>query len=667
MANFSKADRNLMVVAMKKLYGASPELCATETLKEWMNTAPIALVEYEGCLGNENAKARDRRMEDHQVYSGDISKLISALRKAFPQKSSMSKWELIFSCYNEIMSVQDVLTQAQTQLIFADEPAKQTEVPQSEELLNSQSSSKEETVEVPTETVQQAETPIVETKPETSPVSDTEVVEEVHTVNPGEETHEEPVQPKSDVSVPTGSVDAQPGQTYLNNSIKENNKTEETKMDAMESLMNAAAAANPNTEAAGVEAAAKPKKAGISDDVKNRVVNVLADTKTRRDEYTKAHQVTDVIATQRPAAMRMKATQGRSFKDAIYAKPEDLTKALNERLAKLVIKFSGDPDMTVQAFEAADDSVKYFAVKTDTDEHAIEKAKAIWEIAKRVQQNPQEMLVAYKPMDSQISYQVKGVMLEGKPYTMDELIVKLMDETNGGLYGEGSCDEAGNPVGDKPTIFKVQVVKSKKNTKGDTIAQNKQDVKTLGVKITSKREFINGGQRVQFLFEKTDDVAEASASFRAAINVNGEMVPANVVCYKCEKKDGQLVKIESRRSTDKDGNVKITYKTQPASWTLSVPVAKTVKEFGPEYKSGTDLQLDCSRWSVSIAQKNDKTKLVGNASLTQAAGFAAFAAILEGSVVLEGTIASSDAVKKLQAAANEAAAQAAADTAEALE
>lgn len=655
MANFSKADRNLMTVAMKKLYGANNDVCNTDVVKEWMTTAPVALVEYEGLLGNENAKAKDRRMEDHQVYSGDISKLIQALRKAFPQKSSMPKWELIFTCYNEIMSVQDVLTQAQTQLAFSDEPTIENEVPQTEELPNSQSSSKEETVSIPTETTQ------VEVSPVSNP---TNAEAEVHTAEPVEDAHEESAPTVEDVSVPTGSVGVQTEQTYLNNSIK-NNKTEETKMDAMENLMNAAQAANP---AGSVDApAAKPKKAGISEDVKNKVVNVLADTKTRRDEYTKSHQISDLVATQRPAALRMKATQGRSFKDALYAKPEELQTALNEKLAKLVVKFSGDPDMTVEAFEAATDDVKFFAVKTDTDENAIAKAKAIWDIAKRVQQNPQEMLPAYQPNSSQISYQVKGVMLEGKPYTMDELVVKLMDETVGGLYGEGSCDEMGNPVGDKPTIFKVQVVTSKKNAKGDTIAQNKTSTKSLSVKITSKREFINNGQRVQFLFEKIDDAAEAAAVFRAAIPVNGETVPANVVCIKCEKKDGKLVKIERSRTTDKEGNVKVNYKTQPASWTVSVPVSKVVKEFGPEYKSGTDLQLDCSRWSVSIAQKADKAHLVGNASLTQAAGFAAFAAILGGEITIEGTLASSDAVKKLTAAANEAAAATAAETSEGLE
>lgn len=651
MANFSKSDKNLMNVALKKLFGVSNEVLTTDVVREWMNTAPVALVEYEGLLGNENAKQRDRRMEDHQVYSGDISKLIKALRNAFPKRSSMSKWELVFTCYNEIMSVQDVLTQAQTQLAFSDEPTSSTEVPQTEELPNSQSSSTEESVITPTETVPE----------ETSPVSIPTIAEEVvHTVEPAEKAHEELAPNENgNVSEPTGSVD-QTEQTYLNNSIKEN-KTEEIKMDAMENLMNAAQAANP--EGSAEAPAAKPKKAGISEDVKNKVVSVLADTKVRRDEYTKTHQITGVVATMKPAALRMKQATGRSFKDSVYAKPEDLKAALDERLAKLVCKFSGDPDMTVDAFEAATDDVKYFAVKTDSDENAIAKAKAIWEIAKRVQQNPQEMLDAYKPKDAQISYPVKGAILEGKPYTMDELVVKLMDETVGGLYGEGSCDENGNPVGDKPTIFKVQVVTNKKAAKGDTIAQNKAATKALTVKITSKREFINGGDRVQFLFEKFDDQADAAASFRAAISVNGELVPANVVCIKCEKVNGQLKKIERKR-TEKDGEVKITYKTQPASWTISVPVSKVVKEFGPEYKSGADLQLDCNRWSVTIAQKAEKGQLVGTSSLTQAAGFAAFAAILGGEVTIEGTLASSDAVKKLTAAANDAAAATAAATAE---
>lgn len=662
MPNFSKSDRGAMEAAMRRLFKLDKQQLKTEAMQKWMNEAPVALVEYDGLLGNESAKQRDRRMEDHQVYNGDISKLAKNLRSvASREMESTPKWELIFFFYNEIMDVQRVITQAQEEIVFSETQANPVEVPQTEELPNSQSSSTED-----------APAPQTEVQPEPAdkvvPVMDnaTAVAEDTKVEKPvvetkadaiaHEATHEKSITQEDTTPVPTGSVEAHTEQPYLNNNIS---KMEENKMDAVQNLMNAAQApAAPAKE--GV--ATKPQKVSVSKEDKEKVVSVLADTRAQRDEYTRGHQITGIISGSKPAALRALATTGTSFKKDDYADETKLQQKLTEKINGLLCKFTGKNNMTIEVFETLSDEEKFAQVKTDKDENAITKARAIYEIAKSVKQNPKQELPAHIPGASDVSYAVKGVVLEGQPFTMEELIVKILDNTTGGLYGVDSCDENGKAKKDA-TTFKVAVVTTSTKSNADSLANNKKPQRKLAIKIAHKKEFISGGDRVQYIFDQISSDGDSHASFRASIVINGKSEPANVTCYKVNENGERII------SSDKmvKGERVVTYKTTPAFWSVSVPVSTVIREMGAQYKGAADAALDYSRWGLQMkAQKAAAGELVGAESVLGMVGFNAFAALLAGDVVLSDNIEGSEAVKALKAASNAAAAKEAAETEDAL-
>lgn len=664
MPNFSKHDKGAMEAAMRKLFKVDKQYLQTEAMRKWMNDAPVALVEYDGQLPGESAKQRDRRMEDHQVYQGDIGRLTKTLRNLPSAESTMTKWELVFFYYNEIMDVQSVITQAQEEVVFNDDKTNPVEVPHTEELPNSQSSSTEDT-----STAVVDSTPI-QTQEDVAPIMEEPTVIEEPVVSTSQDaqpsvdviaheaTHEESIKTETTEPVPTGSVEVHSEQPYLNNSIKENN-TEEIKMDQLNDLMNAAVApAAP----ANAETVTKPTKAAkISREDQDRVIRVLADSRVRRDEYVKGHQVTKVISKQKPAALRALQTTGTTFKADDYKDEAKMTQKLNERINSILCKFTGKPNMTIEVFETLSDDQKFAQVKTDVDQDAIAKARAIYELAKQVKANPQMSIDAVITSAADASYAVKGVVLEGTPFTMEELIIKILDNTTGGLYGVDQCDANGAPI-ENATTFKVAVVTTNAKAAADTISNNKKQQKKLAVKIAHKKEFIKGGERVQYIFDQIDNTGKQnSASFKAAISINGVIVPAGVSCYKV---DDEGKRIQSSTRTVKGQEV-VTYKTVQANWNVSVPVAAVVNEMGAEYKGGADAALDFSRWGLQMrTEKAAANVLTGGESVASMAGFGVFASLLAGDIALTESVAGSEAVKALKAASDAAAAKTAAETAD---
>lgn len=665
MANFSKADHSAAKAALKKRFGFSKEVCETKTITDMINDAPITVVEYDGFLPRESSKQRDRRMEVHSVYSGDISQLVGVLRNSYNEEEgkTLAKWELILTRYFEIMDVQKVLTRARTEAAFGDDQATD-EVLHTEELPTNQSSSMEDVEEHHEES-----TPITEVAPMVPVEEDNTPTAEDSEASRIEAAREEPIKEEASTSEPIGLVNADPAQSL---SINKSNNTEELKM---EEFMKAAQAANPETsnpgDVAKTTAAAKPAKTAISDEVKQQVVDALADSRVQRDEYAKAHQVEGVIAPQKPNALRVKSNTGKTLKPDVYAKPEEAAKSIKEKVQSLAAKLSGRSNITIEQFETLSDEDKFFAVKADTDKDAVMKAKQIWELGKKAMATPEAEFEAYIPAADQISYPIKGVRLNGKALTMDELVVEMLNVTNGALYGVDSCDAEGKAVGEHPTTFKLQVVTNSKNAASNTISATKQATKSLAVRIANKKQFVNGGARVNYLFTETN--GEAQASFKAAIrDTAGNVKPATVICYKCkEDENGNLQKLLHEKQPTKPAKgqteIAVRYQTQPASWNVSIPVDKVVKEFAGEYKISEDVAQDAARWGIALTIKGEKGQIIGASSVVATVGFAAFAALLTGDVTLTAKQASSDTVKKLRAVADKAAEQAAAETAEGLE
>ena len=116
MTNYSKADRGAMQAAMLRTFNIRKEYLKAPAIVEWMHSAPVALVEYEGYLPNEKPKHRDRRMEIHSVYHGNIKGLVDHLRNLDKSPEARSSWrEILFTYYKGISDVQEVIARAKTQ------------------------------------------------------------------------------------------------------------------------------------------------------------------------------------------------------------------------------------------------------------------------------------------------------------------------------------------------------------------------------------------------------------------------------------------------------------------------------------------------------------------------------------------------------------------------
>ena len=649
MANYSKADRGAMKAAMLRTFNIRKEYLKAPAIVEWMQSAPVALVEYEGYLPNEKPKHRDRRMELHSVYHGNIKGLVDHLRNLdkSPEARSLSKWEIIFTYYKGISDVQEVIARAKTQTVFGNNETNRKEVPQSkEELPISQSSSNEDIQK------SKSEEPVLQEKP-----TETEVT-----------SHEKSsVEEENHVEMPTGSVVTSTESSLYNNTIKENKIMEVNNMSGVNELLAAANAANSDAGREQVAPVASNVKSGnkASAEAKEKVTSILAETKAQANEYVKNNTVSALIAPQKPNALRVKSNMGKAFNDNVLNNEEELNKKLSEKISKFITAVSGRQGITLEQFEALSDAERYAnVVVTETNTNGAKKAAAIYNLYKQIKANPSAEYAAYIPGPDKVSYATKGYMIGSKVFTVDEFIVELLDNTMGGIYGEGSIDANGNAIGDKPVAFKIASVQTSERDTQAGIAAKKAPRK-LVVRPQNKKEFINGGAHVVFLMTQESEDETGRASFKAAIDVDGAIMPATVSVYALDNEGNKIIRSEKK---DKDGKQVITYRTKVASCSLSVPVTKIIRTIGTEFLVGEkmDADIDGRRWNVTLG--SGKKGAISNVdSVKDAAGIDVFAFLFQGDIAVTDTIAKSNIYNKLKAASDAQIAQEAQESSEALE
>ena len=649
MANYSKADKGAMKAAMLRTFNIRKEYLKAPAIVEWMQSAPVALVEYEGYLPNEKPKHRDRRMELHSVYHGNIKGLVDHLRNLdkSPEARSLSKWEIIFTYYKGISDVQEVIARAKTQTVFGNNETNRKEVPQSkEELPISQSSSNEDIQK------SKSEEPVLQEKP-----TETEVT-----------SHEKSsVEEENHVEMPTGSVVTSTESSLYNNTIKENKIMEVNNMSGVNELLAAANAANADAGREQVVPVASNVKSGnkASAEAKEKVTSILAETKAQANEYVKNNTVSALIAPQKPNALRVKSNMGKAFNDNVLNNEEELNKKLSEKISKFITAVSGKQGITLEQFEALSDAERYAnVVVTETNTNGAKKAAAIYNLYKQIKANPSAEYAAYIPGPDKVSYATKGYMIGSKVFTVDEFIVELLDNTMGGIYGEGSIDANGNAIGDKPVAFKIASVQTSERDTQAGIAAKKAPRK-LVVRPQNKKEFINGGAHVVFLMTQESEDETGRASFKAAIDVDGAIMPATVSVYALDNEGNKIIRSEKK---DKDGKQVITYRTKVASCSLSVPVTKIIRTIGTEFLVGEkmDADIDGRRWNVTLG--SGKKGAISNVdSVRDAAGIDVFAFLFQGDIAVTDTIAKSNIYNKLKAASDAQIAQEAQESSEALE
>lgn len=657
MTNYSKADRGAMAAAMLRTFNVRKEYLKAPAIVEWMQSAPIALVEYEGFLPNEKPKHRDRRMEIHSVYHGNIKGLVDHLRNLdrSPETRSLSKWEIIFTYYKGISDVQEVIARAKTQTVFGNNETNREEVPQSKEELPISQSSSNEDIQEP-----KSEEPILQVVEEQLVLQEKPVETEVV-------SHEKSnVEEENHVEMSTGSA-VTSTESSLYNSTIENKNMEVHNMSGVNELLAAANAANLDAGKEQVAPVASNVKSGnkASAEAKEKVTSILAETKAQANEYVKNNTVSAIIAPQKPNALRVKSNMGKAFNDNVLADEEELNKKLAEKISKFITAVSGKQGITLEQFEGLTDAERYAnVVVTETNTNGAKKAAAIYNLYKQIKANPGAEYAAYIPGADKVSYATKGYMIGNKVLTVDEFIVELLDNTMGGVYGEGSIDANGNAVGDKPVTFKIASVQtSEKDTQAGIAA--KKAPRKLVVRPQNKKEFINGGAHIVFLMTQESEDETGRASFKAAIDVDGAMMPATVSVYALDNEGNKIIRSEKK---DKDGKQVITYRTKVASCAVSVPVTKIIRTIGTEFLIGEkmDADIDGRRWNVTLGGGN-KGAISNVTSIKDAAGIDVFAFLFQGDIAVTDTLAKSNIYNKLKAASDAQIAQEAQESSEALE
>lgn len=663
MADYSMNDMTVMKSAFAKVFNVDKSICEDKDIIKWMADAPVVIVEYDGRFRKESSKDRDIRMELIEVYDGIISDLVNYCRRVFKEYRQYTKWEMLFKVANEISSVDKLIERAQTGVVFADDATTKEEPQHVEESLSSQSSSVEKVVETSIEAKTESSVTITDNLEEVTSKDEVKVSikeKEVRVDTSGEimDVHnDKAVESSKDAETvvkPTGNADdvKKHSLSNTNNNIK---SMEETNMenDAMKQMMEAAQkAASDPTQA---QVAPGKSNAGSADKAKDKeniaaVAQILGEEKNVRNNWTRNNVVTDVVSTQKPAALRTLSNEGTPTTEA---EQDKALEKVNENIAKFVAGVSGRKGCTVEQFAGLTDDEKYANVYGSTAEIRtanVIKAKAMYELLMQIKQNPMAPIKAFIPSADKVSYATKGYAINGRPLPVEEFIVELLDNGMGIIYGEGSMSAEGTDIGDKPVTFKVGIAKVTEKNQSTGIAATATVKKVPTIRPKNKKEFIRNGQNVIFLFDKLaeGENAQGTASFKAAIQGADGVTNAVVPVYALDENGNRIAKEK------KTADAETTYKTKMVSINCSVPVTKVVKEIGEQFKDGdVDTAVTAARWNINLTVAKQSGNFGNVAEMSQAPGMDVFALIYGGGASLSSTLKKSDTIAKLQAAANE--------------
>lgn len=703
MSDFSTFQLKAMKAAFVNLFNVSAEIAETQAVVDWMTNAPVGIVEYDSPLQNETKADQDARMEMNDVYNSNYAKIVAYLKKQYPERKSLTKWELLFAVYNDIMSAQEAISQATTELAFSDnnagsqepvveepvqsdltdskpvgvgpavsepEPVIQPEVVESvnEEVVHEVENSV--TVEPPTPVVQ--ENTSVETYTDIQPVVNSLVENGLN-----ESVVETPAEPDS-LSVEkqesqnvsetglSGNVEEQTVAPLSNTSSNQSYNKEENEMadtnseSAVEALLREAQGSNvvppsPAEEQKAPSSNVSTSKADLKA-AQEAVLGLMGSQVEQKTAWTREHTFSAVIAPQRAAALRVKAQDGYITKETDSDK---ITKAVDGKITNFIQLVSGVKGLTVEKFEQMTADQRYANVvdgKTKVNEVEItnrEKVTAMYELLKAVKQNPTAPIPAYIPQNPSVP--IKGYRIGSENYPNGEFMALLADVSNGAVYGEGSITPEGVEK-EKAVSVRLSIASKTEKAPAKTITTQTVTKKVPVARIKNKKEFLTDPNHIIYLFTKEDATEDGRASFRAAIGVNGVLTAATVPVYSRDEKNNKIVvSHDDKTNTDK-------YKTRQASISVSVPVTKILKEFSPEFKGPEeDPVYVANRWDIKMGNgATGNFALAKNLSETPV--FDVFSQIYAGNVVIPGALKNSTAIQALRAAANE---QAASDAAQA--
>lgn len=622
------------------------DIVESEIITDYLDDCPVHVVEYKGTLVDETKKQRKNRMQCHKVYDGDIKELVNGLRNTYAHKRNLSAYGLLLEVYESIRSIQSLdLEKARQQVASKSgvEDIKQDEVEKATDgvVTDNNVVLPEKRVETPTPVKQADESVKIDSPVEPAEVKE-QVTEEVtkHEVEVKEHSTDEKLNigisgesetkdTKEEVKTPTPTaeevtpIEVPNVETSNPKRIQENLKAnkEEKKMANIdvEQMVKQATDKMAGGQVTG-GTTALPKATDVNPEITESVINQLASTAAQRNAWTQNNEVSALIMAQQPAALRLVgAPEGPVVRPG---KDEDPQKLIDEKLAAFIEAVSGKA-MSINEFATLPDDQK-FANCVDDENKA--KAAAMFSIYQNLHNNPQAIIKAYVD-PSKASAPVKGYFIGNEALPVEELIVKLLDEGNGVVYGQGTKALED----DKQVFFKLNFA-SRRQSQVTAGASKSGAPKQIVITAKNKKSFLENDAHKRYLMTQIDKDGESRANFKAEVVVDGKAM--NAVCSVWALKDGQKI----GNGTAKDGTPK--FKKKICSINVSVPVQKVLKEVDAAYRGDNDQPAVLEkRWNIKIAQAECKD--FGN--ITDQRSSLTFAALTK---MLSGQVGASDSILK---------------------
>ena len=317
---------------------------------------------------------------------------------------------------------------------------------------------------------------------------------------------------------------------------------------------------------------------------------------------------------------------------------------VREKLNKLIKAASGNPNMSLEEFEAATDDVRYAAVpETDYKGYSNRaRAKACYTLLKTALQNPEADYAACPSAPATVP--VRGYCVGGKNINRNDMIVTLLDRTNGALYAPGQLDNEGKTVEEKPILWQVATVRIQSQSQSATGLQKSSAKAAKKFSISAKRQkdFMSDPSHIKYLMSTVDDENTARGSFKAAIEVQGTAIPA-IFQYEVPKmKDG---KAEIDPETNQPKMAKRAY-----SINVVLAVKDVKHEVADEFKSDKvklNAQID-AYWGTNLEQSDNNKSNAAATSSKNTAIFKVLADFYEMGISTKG-VEGSELLQKIAA------------------
>lgn len=582
-SKYSKTDQKQMQLAFAAAFGASKEISEHRSVSEWMERAPVGIVEWDGKFANENPTARDYRMQRAEVYDGDIHKLVEYLREIFSDKETKPKWNLIFEVYNGIEDCSRLIQAVETEILFGNGAGESGKTQADEPTTSSDSSTESQTLADATEKT-----------PERQPVA------EGTAPHSGKLENDQADNLLSNTTVITGNKEDL--KMADESAVFESQATPTTGTGSAEldNLMKAAAAADPDAgtnldavQNAGINqttGTSKPAMPKIGSEYIDNTQKLLEEDLPRRIEWGKTHLVTRIITKAEPSSLRIvDATKG-----VIGTGEEAARRKTVEVIMGKFAKAVGQPSWNAMTDEMTMDQ-RFPHVSGIGDQ---QRAEAIRQLLMKLYADPMAVLPVY--INAKPTWSICGVeMTGGAKLSMPEFRDEAIANSPGAVYAKDALVQ-GAPVSD-PTAFILTMVKgkeNKKNASGDKPSTGKTEG-AVGVwagqmRVANKPKFVENTANVLVIYPTVKNPSEEQMKYvgcKALLSVDGKDAAATFK-YEVYKEDGTPEYIATDKK-DKDGNP-VQPKKKTKTFNLNLRTLVKLTEATPVAEIG-----DAKKYNVS--------------------------------------------------------------------